>query len=91
MLPRSSGRRGLPAPILRYTVALVAASLLLTPVADLGGIYTAVAVVAGLGFIALAVRLRRIPTSATAMRLFAYSISYVTLLFAAMAVDVLVR
>ena len=33
----------------------------------------------------------RHPTDANAMRLFTYSISYVTLLFAAMAVDVLVR
>ena len=91
MLPAVVGSRKAAGPILRYTIALVAASLLLTPVADLGAIYTAVAVVAGLGFIALAVRLRRIPTSASAMRLFTYSISYVTLLFAAMAVDVLVR
>ena len=91
MLPTVVGSQRAAGPILRYTVALVAASLLLTPVAELGAIYTAVAVVAGLGFIALAVRLRRIPTSATAMRLFTYSISYVTLLFAAMAVDVLVR
>ena len=91
MLPAVVGSRKAADPILRYTVALVAASLVLTPVADLGAIYTAVAVVAGLGFIALAVRLRRTPTSASAMRLFTYSISYVTLLFAAMAVDVLVR
>ena len=91
MLPTVVGSQRAAGPILRYTIALVAASLLLTPVADLGAIYTAVAVVAGLGFIALAVRLRRIPTSASAMRLFTYSISYVTLLFAAMAVDVLVR
>jgi protoheme IX farnesyltransferase len=91
MLPAVVGSQKAAGPILRYTIALVAASLLLTPVADLGAIYTAVAVVAGLGFIALAVRLRRIPTSASAMRLFTYSISYVTLLFAAMAVDVLVR
>ncbi len=91
MLPAVVGSQKAAGPILRYTIALVAASLLLTPVADLGAIYTGVAVVAGLGFIALAVRLRRIPTSASAMRLFTYSISYVTLLFAAMAVDVLVR
>ena len=69
----------------------MAASLFFFNDAATAEIYTAVAVVAGLGFIALAVRLRRIPTSASAMRLFTYSISYVTLLFAAMAVDVLVR
>ena len=82
-----AGRR----PVLGYTVALLAASLLLAPVADLGAIYVVVALAAGLGFIALAVKLRSAPTEANAMRLFTYSISYVTLLFAAMAVDVLVR
>ena len=65
--------------------------MLLAPVADLGAIYVVVALAAGLGFIALAIKLRSAPTDANAMRLFTYSISYVTLLFVAMAVDVLVR
>jgi protoheme IX farnesyltransferase len=42
-------------------------------------------------FVAYAVRLLREGTAAAAMRLFGYSISYVTLLFSAMAVDELVR
>ena len=45
--PRSSARAGPPARSSRYTVALVAASLLLVPVADLGAIYTVAAVVVG--------------------------------------------
>jgi heme O synthase-like polyprenyltransferase len=41
--------------------------------------------------LALGVKLRRSGDPALAMRLFTWSISYVTLLFAAMAADVLVR
>ena len=77
--------------ILGYTVALVGASLLLVPVADMGWIYGLTAAAAGAGFVAMALGLRATPTAAKAMRLFTYSISYVTVLFAAMAVDVLVR
>ncbi len=91
MLPAVVGSRRAAGPILRYTVALVAASLLLTPVADLGAIYTIAALATGAGFVVVAARLRRAPTPGNAMRLFTYSISYVTVLFAAMAVDVLVR
>ena len=39
----------------------------------------------------MSVRLLRDPTPALAMRLFTYSITYLTLLWAAMAVDVLVE
>ncbi len=91
MLPAVVGSRRAADPILRYTVALFGASLLLAPVADLGVIYIVAAVVAGLGFIALAAKLRAAPTTGNAMRLFTYSISYITVLFAAMAIDVLVR
>lgn len=74
-----------------YTVVLAVTTIALGPVASLGAIYLATAVVANLVFIVGAVRLGRAPTSAQSMRLFAYSISYVTLLFVAMAVDVLVE
>ena len=48
---------------------------------------------AGLGavFTGLAVQLMRQSTPAKAMRLFSYSITYITLLFGAIAVDQLVR
>ena len=74
-----------------YTVVLAVTTIALGPVASLGAIYLATAVVANLVFIVGAVRLGRAPTSAQSMRLFAYSISYVTLLFVAIAVDVLVE
>jgi protoheme IX farnesyltransferase len=74
-----------------YTVLLVITSLVLVPVADLGWIYGIAAVVVGVAFVADTLGLARTPTAGRAMRVFAFSISYVTLLFAAMAIDVLVR
>ena len=50
-----------------------------------------VAIVLGAGFTALAIRLWRTPSNQLAMRVFSYSITYVTLLFGAMALDQLVR
>ena len=74
-----------------YTVAMVATSLLLVPVGDLGLIYLVVAVVCGALFLAGSVDLVRDPTPQRSMRLFAFSISYVTLVFGALTLDVLVR
>ncbi len=74
-----------------YTVALVATSLILVPVGDLGPIYWVSAVIFGAGFLAGVEMLRRRPTEAVSMRLFSFSISYITLLFAAITTDVLVR
>jgi heme o synthase len=73
-----------------YTVAMVACTLALAPVADLGPIYLSAAVVLGGLFIAGTANLGRNPSPQRSMRVFAYSISYVTLLFAAMVVDVVV-
>jgi len=74
-----------------YTVALVITTLVLVPVAELGWIYGISAVVLGAAFIAGTVMLKKHPTPANSMRLFNFSITYVTLLFGAMTVDVLVR
>jgi protoheme IX farnesyltransferase len=49
------------------------------------------AAVLGLGFILSAVDLGRHPTPARSMRVFGFSITYVTVLFVAMAVDVFVE
>ena len=72
-----------------HTIALVACTLILVPVADLGTIYTVAAVVLGAAFIAATIWLGRNPTAGASMRVFGYSITYVTLLFAAMTLDVL--
>jgi protoheme IX farnesyltransferase len=91
MLPSVADLRTTSVKILRYTILLWALTLLFDPVADMGAIYLVAAVVLGAIFTALAVRLLRSGDSAVAMRLFSYSITYVTLLFAAMAVDSVVR
>jgi protoheme IX farnesyltransferase len=95
MLPAVASLRRTTAEIVAYTVALVAVSLVLTPVAGLGWFYTAVAGVSGAIFLFQAVRLwvlagRDRATSREAMRLFGYSITYLTVLFVAMAGDVLI-
>ena len=68
----------------------MAASLLFAWVARMGPIFWASAVVLGAVFCAFALGLWRQPSETRAMRLFQWSISYVTLLFAAMAVDQLI-
>ena len=77
--------------IVVYTVALWACSLAFAPVAGMGVLYVASAVVLGAVFLYYAVRLQRDGSTKRAMRLFKYSISYVTLLFSAMALDQLLR
>ncbi len=74
-----------------YTAALVVTTLALVPVADLGWIYGLTAAILGGVFLGGTVALGRAPTPANSMRLFGFSITYVTLLFGAMTVDVLVR
>jgi len=84
--PAVVGRR-----MLGYTVALWACTLVLVPVAGLGWIYTVTATVLGALFVGGCLGLLREPTARRSMQVFAFSISYVTILFSAMALDVLVR
>jgi protoheme IX farnesyltransferase len=77
--------------IIVYTALLVATTLVFSPVAHMGALYLAAAVVLGAVFLAYAVRLYREGTPRAAIALFRYSITYLTLLFVAMAADVLVR
>jgi protoheme IX farnesyltransferase len=74
-----------------YTVLLSATTLILGPVANLGLTYMISAVVLGLGFIASTIDLGRNPSANRAMRVFGFSITYVTVLFTAMAVDVFIK
>lgn len=74
-----------------YTVGLVVSTLVLWPVAGLGLIYGITAVVTGIIFLWGVYALGKNPSPAASMRLFAYSITYVTLLFGAMTLDVLVE
>ena len=77
--------------ILLYTIALVAVSVGFTAVGHMGALYLAAAAVLGALFLVHAEALRRRPTPRAAMALFRYSITYLTLLFVAMAGDVLIR
>ena len=78
-----------------YTILLVAISLILWAVARMGAIYLGAAVVLGAGFLWQAWKLWRVGTSperstAGAITLYKYSITYLSLLFLAIAVDALV-
>jgi protoheme IX farnesyltransferase len=77
--------------ILLYTLVLWAATLLFYDVGGMGDLYLAAAFVLGGVFTYHALRLRQRATAERAMRLFGWSISYVTLLFGAMALDQLVH
>ena len=87
MLPAVASFAKTARQIVIYTVALWAVSMLFAPVADMGVLYIGVAAVLGAFFLYRALVLQRRETAAEAMRLFSYSITYVTLLFGAMALD----
>ena len=73
-----------------HTLALVTCTLVLIPVADLGAIYAVTAVVLGAVFIGATIWLRSNPSASASMRVFGFSITYVTVLFGAMTLDVLI-
>jgi heme o synthase len=96
MLPVVASMKRTTTEIVYYTVALVAVSFLFGPVAHLGWIYMVSAAVLGAGFLYLVTRLWGLAqndkaTGREAMRVFGYSITYLTVLFVAMAGDVLIR
>ena len=92
MLPAVESFERVAWQIIWYSVALVGVSVLFAVVAHMGPTFWAVALLAGAFYVFSTVRLRRAGgTPKAAMALFGYSISYVTIIFAAMAVDVLVR
>jgi len=90
MLPVVADARTTGRQIVGYTVLLWAVSLLFVPVAGMGWIYAAAALTLGAVFLYYAVRLLQESNVRNAMRLFGWSITYVTLLFSAMALDQLV-
>ncbi len=107
MLPAVASFRRTSARILGYTLLLWALTVAFSPVAGMGHVYLGSAIVLGGVFTWYAVRLLRMPdpglslsasggpaelaVRANAMRLFTWSITYITLLFGAMAVDTLLR
>jgi heme o synthase len=92
MLPVVRGEVETARQIVLYTIALVAVSLLLLPAAGMGWVYLVAAVVLGAFFVQQALRLRsNVTDGRNAIGLFRYSISYLTLLFAAVAVDAILH
>jgi protoheme IX farnesyltransferase len=90
MLPVVKGVRATAWNILLYSVVLVAVTIALWPVAGMGVLYVIAAVALGAVFLRRAIQLWRDTKPAIAMRLFRYSIVYLALLFAAVAVDRLI-
>jgi len=91
MLPVVASMRTTTQRMVLYTLLLWALTLLFAPVAHMGGLYIAAALVLGAVFTWLTLRLVRERSSEAAMRVFTWSITYITLLFAAIALDQLVR
>jgi protoheme IX farnesyltransferase len=107
MLPSVVSLRTTSTRILGYTLVLWALSVAFSPVAGMGHLYLGASIVLGAVFTWFAVRLWRmgaglpevlvagsageVQVRTTAMQTFAWSITYITLLFGAMAVDQLLR
>jgi protoheme IX farnesyltransferase len=90
MLPSVATMRETSVRIVAYSVVVVALTLVFAPVGSMGWIYLAAAVVLGAVFIFRAVRVLQVGTEHVAMQLFHFSITYLVLLFGAMAIDQLV-
>ena len=94
MLPVVRNNQTVGVQIILYAWALVASTLLLIPVASLGLVYTITALITGAWFVVESYRLYRQATVgeiANPMRLFHGSISYLTVLFLAIAIDPLLH
>jgi len=90
MLPVVRNNKTVGVQIILYAWALVASTLLLIPIASMGLLYTITALATGTWFVVESYRLYRqaiVGEISNPMRLFHGSISYLTLLFIAIAVD----
>jgi len=91
MLPAVASFRTTARQMLGYTLVVWALTLVFAPIAGLGLLYVAAAVVLGAVFTYFAVEVLRTESPKVAMRMFTFSITYLTVLFAVMALDVVVR
>ena len=87
MLPVVRGERETARQIVLYSLGLVAVTLLPWAWGTVGLVYVAAALALGAVFVGLAERLRRDISRPRAMLLFHYSLLYLALLFAALALD----
>jgi protoheme IX farnesyltransferase len=92
MLPVAKGVPTAVRQIVIYSIVVVATTFVLPFTTDaVGAVYVVTAAVLGALFITQAVRLARDTTPAQAIRLFTFSNTYLALLFAAVAIDTLLR
>lgn len=92
MLPVVRTESSVITHIIAYSWVMVAVSLMLIPLAPMGIVYTSAAVILGAGFLVMAYQLRAVSrregdVGRAAMRLFHGSITYLALLFLAVALD----
>jgi protoheme IX farnesyltransferase len=90
MLPVVRGDRATARQIVLYSLVLVGATLLPWGWGGAGPLYVVCALALGAVFVWLAERLRRDTSPRRAMVLFHYSLLYLALLFAALAVDAVI-
>ena len=91
MLPSVAPARRSAIEILAYTLLLAVVAEVLGLAANLGAVYGWACLALNAGFIWYSYQLLRRQTAKAAMRVFSYSISYLTLLFAGIAADVILR
>jgi heme o synthase len=87
MLPVVRGERETARQIVLYSVGLLGVTLLPWAAGGAGPLYVVAALALGAVFVILAERLRRATTPRRAALLFHYSLLYLALLFAALALD----
>ena len=90
MLPVVRGADETRKQIFLYSLVLFATTLLLVPIASMGPIYVATAVILGGAFVYRCLRLWREPTDDRSWRVFTFSMLYLAGLFVAVALDALV-
>ncbi|MFZ4516949.1 MAG: heme o synthase [Microthrixaceae bacterium] len=91
MLPSVASYRDTTRKMLAYTLVVWALTLVFGWTAELGLLYWVAAVVLGAVFTWMSVDVMRTESPAKAIRLFTFSITYITLLFGVMAADVILR
>ena len=89
MMPSVASLESTSRQIVAYAIAVWAVGVAFGPIASLGWIYLATSIVTGGMFTFYSVQLLRDPDSKKAMKVFTFSLTYLTMLFVAMGVDVL--
>lgn len=90
MLPVVRGERRTATSIVRYTLLMIGITLIPFLTGDASWLYLAAAIGLGAAFLWLAIALRRDTSPTRAKALFTYSLTYLALLFVAMAIDPIV-